>query len=41
MNHKVLIVGCGAIAQQHMEVWRKISNVDVIAVCDSNGRLAA
>jgi len=41
MNLKVLIVGCGAIAQQHMEVWQKIPNVHVIAVCDSNERLAA
>ena len=41
MNLKVLIIGCGAISQQHLEVWRKISNVDVIAVCDANEKLAA
>lgn len=41
MNPKVLIIGCGAISQQHIEIWRKISSAEVIAVCDANERLAA
>ena len=41
MKPKVVIIGCGAISQQHLEIWRKIPSVEVVAVCDANERLAA
>ena len=30
------IVGCGEVAQEHLGIWRKMSNARVAAVCDSN-----
>lgn len=30
------IVGLGEVAQGHLKVWRKINNIRVAAVCDSN-----
>jgi predicted dehydrogenase len=32
----IAIVGLGEVAQGHLKVWRKINNIRVAAVCDSN-----
>lgn len=38
---KVGIVGCGRIANQnHLPVWRKINDIEVVAVCDVNEKAA-
>jgi predicted dehydrogenase len=34
MTLKVAIVGCGAIADSHVEEIRKLSGVEIVAVCD-------
>jgi len=36
----VAIVGCGWIAQEHLKIWRKLSGISVIAVCDLNEKAA-
>jgi predicted dehydrogenase len=41
LKTKTVIIGCGAISQQHMAIWQKIAGVDVTAVCDMNEKLAA
>lgn len=34
---KIAVVGVGAIAQvTHLPIWRKLENVEVVAVCDTN-----
>jgi predicted dehydrogenase len=41
MKLKIVIISCGAISQQHLEIWRKIPSAEVVAVCDANERLAS
>jgi len=33
---KVGLIGCGGIAPSHIEVYKRIKNVEVVAVCDLN-----
>jgi len=37
---KVGLIGCGGIAPSHMEVYKRIKNVEVVAVCDVNSEKA-
>lgn len=32
----IAVVGLGDVAQEHMRIWRKLNNVRLAAVCDSN-----
>jgi UDP-N-acetyl-2-amino-2-deoxyglucuronate dehydrogenase len=38
---RVVIVGCGAISQAHIRIWRRIASVEISAVCDANEKLAS
>ena len=40
MGLKVAIVGCGKIADAHVEEARKIPGVEVVAVCDQEPIMA-
>lgn len=40
MAVNITIVGLGAVAQEHIKIWRKMSKVTVTAVCDSNKQRA-
>lgn len=40
MAVNIVIVGLGAIAQEHLRIWRKMSKVTIAAVCDSNEQRA-
>lgn len=35
-NLKGIMVGCGYFAQFHIEAWNRISNVEMLAICDQN-----
>ena len=37
---RIAIVGCGQIADAHIQEARKIEGVEVVAVCDSNIHMA-
>lgn len=36
----VSVIGCGRVAESHLKVWRKLKNAQVVAVSDSNEKLA-
>lgn len=40
MHLDIAIVGCGYVANGHIEAWRKVRNARVAAVCDLNEDLA-
>ena len=35
-KHKVVVIGCGEICRGHLQAYRNISEIEVIAVCDPN-----
>ncbi|MBL8223309.1 MAG: Gfo/Idh/MocA family oxidoreductase, partial [Bryobacterales bacterium] len=30
------VIGCGFFAQFHLEAWRRIDGVEIVAACDPN-----
>jgi len=33
---KIALIGCGFFAQNHLQAWRDIEGVDVVALCDTD-----
>jgi predicted dehydrogenase len=40
-NIKVALVGCGAVSNSHLTAWQHIPRAKILAVCDTNSKLAA
>ena len=41
MDHiNLVVVGCGYVAEGHLQAWRKVSGASIVAVIDLNEELA-
>ena len=40
MKLKGAIIGCGFFAQNHMQAWKEIKNIEIVAVCDLDKKKA-
>ena len=40
MKIKGAIIGCGFFASNHLNAWKELKNVEIIAVCDLNVKKA-
>ena len=40
MTLKGSIIGCGFFAENHMQAWKEIKNIEIFAVCDLDKKKA-